>query len=63
MKAMKIRLCPPCDDPDCPSECPEVGITDSSVTIGEEANAVRLSHLEWNELVRLIKTGELSEVH
>ena len=42
--------------------CPEVEITDQAVTIGEDANVVRLSHAEWNELVRLIKSGELHEV-
>jgi hypothetical protein len=37
-------------------------ITDQGVTIGEDANTVRLSHAEWNELVRLVKSGELREV-
>jgi hypothetical protein len=37
-------------------------ITDEGVTIGENANTVRLSLAEWNELVRLIKRGELREV-
>jgi hypothetical protein len=27
------------------------------VTIGEDANTVRLSDTEWNELVRLVKTA------
>jgi len=27
-----------------------------------DANTVRLTHAEWNELVRLIKHGELHEV-
>ena len=53
---VKATLCPLC------TECPEVVITDEGVTIGEDANTVRLSHAEWNELVRLIKRGELSEV-
>ena len=34
--------------------CLEVEITDQAVTIGEDAKVVRLSHAEWNELVRLI---------
>ena len=34
----------------------------TGVTIGEDANTVRLSHAEWNELVRLIKCGELGEI-
>jgi hypothetical protein len=56
MKPVQATLCPNC------TECPEIVITDQGVTIGEKANTVRLSHLEWNELVRLIKMGELSEV-
>ena len=56
MKPVKATLCPNC------TECPEVVITDQGVTIGEGTNTVRLSHVEWNELVRLIKTDELSEV-
>ena len=42
--------------------CPEVEITDQGVTIGEDANVVQLSHAEWNEFVRLVKSGELREV-
>ena len=56
MERKKFTLCEHCD------ECPEVEITDQSVSIGEDANPVRLSHAEWNELVRLIKCGELAEV-
>ena len=53
---MKLTLCPAC------TACPAVEITDQGVTIGEDKNTVRLSHAEWNELVRLIKSGELREV-
>ena len=56
MEPIKITLCPLC------TECPEVEITDRGVSIGEDANTVRLSHAEWNELVRLIKSGELGEI-
>ena len=56
MEPIKVTLCPHC------TECPEIEITDQGVTIGEEANTVRLSHAQWNELVRLIKTGALYEV-
>jgi hypothetical protein len=56
MKPVKATPCPKC------TECPEVVITDQGVTIGEGTNNVRLSHVEWNELVRLIKTDELFEV-
>jgi len=41
MERKKFTLCP---------ACTEVEITDQGVTIGEEANTVRLSHAEWNEL-------------
>ena len=56
MEPIKFTLCPLC------TECPDVEITDQGVKIGENENAVRLSHAEWNELVRLIKRGDLSEV-
>jgi hypothetical protein len=53
MAPIKFTLCPNC------TECPEVVITAETVTIGEDENSVRLSHAEWNELVRLIKSGDL----
>ena len=56
MEPIKFSLCPDC------AACPEVEITDEGVTIGERANAVRLSHAEWNELVALIRRGDLREV-
>jgi len=56
MEPIKFTLCPHC------TLCPEVEITDRGVTIGEDANTVRLSHAEWNELVALIKRGDLREV-
>ena len=56
MEPKKFSLCPLCE------ACPEVVITDEDVTIGENANTVRLSHAEWNELVRLIKQGSLQEI-
>ena len=56
MERTEFTLCPAC------AACPEVEITDQGVTIGEDANTVRLSHAEWNELVRLVKSGELREV-
>ena len=56
MEPVKFSLCPFC------TECPEVVITDDAVTIGEDANTVRLSHAEWNELVSLIKRGEVGEI-
>jgi hypothetical protein len=42
--------------------CPEVVINDDGVVIGEDQNIVRLSHAEWNELVMLVRRGELKEV-
>ena len=56
MEPKKFTLCQAC------TACPEVEITDQGVAIGEEGNTVRLSHAEWNELVRLVKSGELREV-
>jgi hypothetical protein len=56
MESKKFTLCPAC------SACPEVEITDQGVTIGEDENTLWLSHAEWNELVRLIKSGELREL-
>jgi hypothetical protein len=56
VEPIKMTLCPNC------TLCPEVVITDEGVTIGEDTNTVRLSCAEWNELVRLIKQGELHEI-
>ena len=56
MEPVKFTLCPHCN------ECPEVEITDQGVGIGEGENTVRLSHAEWSELVRLVKSGALGEV-
>jgi len=41
---------------------PSVEITEEGIAIGEDENTVRLTHAEWNELVGLIKRGELREV-
>ena len=57
MEPRKYTLCPHC------TECPEVVITDEGViTIGEDEKTARLSRDAWNELVRLIKQGELHEI-
>jgi hypothetical protein len=40
--------------------CPEVAIDDEGVKIGEADNLVRLSHAEWNRLVALVRSGQLS---
>ena len=50
-------LCPAC------SECPAVEIyDDGTVRIGETPNIVTLGRAEWNELVKAVKSGALSEV-
>ena len=56
MEPIRFTLCPNC------TECPEVVITDEAVTIGEDANTVWLCRAEWNELVALIKRGDLAEI-
>jgi len=56
MEPIKVTICVACE------ACPEIEITDQGVTIGEDANIVRLSRAEWNELVRLTQSGELREV-
>ena len=53
METIKMSLCPACQ------ACPEVVIDVDEIRIGEEDNMVRLSHAEWNELVDLIRRGEL----
>ena len=56
MQPIKITLCPAC------GACPSVEITDRGVTIGEDDNTVKLTHAEWNDLVRRVRRGELQEV-
>jgi hypothetical protein len=55
MEPIKFILCEECE------HCPEVEITDQGVRIGEAENTVQLSHAEWNQLVRLIKSGTIGE--
>lgn len=63
MKPIRIKLCPPCPDPNCPpSECPDVEINSEHVTIGEDANTVTLTHAQWNELVARVRSGDLPQV-
>jgi len=54
MQNATFSLCPECD------ACPELVIDGSGVRIGEADNMVRLSHAEWNQLVALVRSGELS---
>jgi hypothetical protein len=56
MEPIKFTLCEECE------HCPEVEITGEGVRIGEDENTVRLSHAEWNQLVRLVKSGAIGEV-
>jgi hypothetical protein len=51
-----VTLCPSCD------ACPAVEIDEREVRIGEADNLVKLAPAEWNELVRAVKRGELTEV-
>jgi hypothetical protein len=53
MEPIRMTLCPACD------ACPEVVIEADRVSIGEADNIVRLSHAEWNQLVALVRSGEL----
>ena len=56
MQTTKVTLCPRC------GECPAVEITDAGVSIGEDANTVKLTHEEWNDLVARIRSGELPAI-
>lgn len=56
IKPIKVTLCPEC------GMCPVVEITEQGVSIGEGENTVRLTQVEWNDLVARIRRGELSEV-
>ncbi len=50
-------LCPNC------SACPAVEIYDGgTVRIGEPPNIVTLERHEWNELVKAVRTGALTEL-
>lgn len=52
-----VSLCPACD------ACPAVEIYDNGmVRVGEAPNIVTLSGAEWNELVRAVTRGDLTEV-
>jgi hypothetical protein len=50
-------LCPEC------SACPELLIgDDGTVSLGEDEQWITLEPRQWNELVRLIRSGEVGEV-
>jgi hypothetical protein len=56
MATLKMSLCPAC------TACPEVEITGDEVRIGEAGNVAVLKKDEWNVLVDLIQSGQLSKV-
>ena len=56
MEKLVVSLCPMC------TNCPEVVVEGDRVTIGEDANTAVLKKDEWNVLVDLIQSGQLSKV-
>jgi len=56
MESRKMSLCPSC------VACPEVEIIEGEVRIGEAGNLAVLKAEEWNVLVDLIQSGQLSKV-
>jgi hypothetical protein len=52
----RFSLCPQC------LACPEVVIDGDTIRIGEDANTAILQKDEWNILVDLIRSGQLSHV-
>jgi hypothetical protein len=56
MDKRAVSLCPSC------IHCPEVVIDGDEVRIGEDANTVVLKKAEWNVLVDLIQSGQLTRV-
>lgn len=56
MEARKMSLCPSC------VACPEVEVADGIVKIGEAGNLAVLKAEEWNVLVDLIQSGQLSKI-
>jgi hypothetical protein len=44
------------------TSCPEVEITNDEVRIGEAGNLAILKKDEWNVLVALIQSGQLSKM-
>ena len=55
-KNAKMSLCPAC------TACPEVEIVGNEVRIGEEGNLAVLKAQEWNVLVSLIRSGQLTTI-
>jgi hypothetical protein len=57
MESFKVTLCPA----GC-GQCPDVEIAGDEVRIGETGNLAVLKKNEWNVLVDLIQTGQLTKV-
>jgi len=56
MDSLKMSLCPSC------IACPEVEIAGDEVRIGEAGNLAVLKKDEWNVLIDLITSGQLTRV-
>ncbi len=56
MDSLKMSLCPAC------TACPEVEIVGDEIRIGETGNLAVLKRDEWNVLVDLIQSGQLSKL-
>ncbi len=56
MEHVKVSLCPAC------TACPEVEVVGDEVRIGEARSLAVLKKEEWNVLVRLIRSGQLTEL-
>jgi hypothetical protein len=56
MENEKMSLCPMCE------HCPEIEIAGDEVRVGEAGNLAVLKKDEWNVLVDLIKSGQLSKL-
>ncbi len=56
MESLRMSLCPAC------TACPEIEIKGDTVRIGEERNLVVLKSDEWNVLVELIRSGQLTTI-
>jgi hypothetical protein len=56
MDTVKMSLCPAC------TACPEVEIVGEEIRIGETGNLAVLKKDEWNVLVDLVLSGQLSKL-
>ncbi|HEV8640801.1 MAG TPA: hypothetical protein VGV13_06865 [Methylomirabilota bacterium] len=52
----RFSLCPSC------TACPEVVVEGDTICIGEDENTVVLQKTEWNVLVDLIRSGQLTRL-